>query len=145
MLADNLADLQDLMNRIVRHSEGHGLLMNVSKTKLLVFSKTNIIANLSINDILVEQVNSFRYLGTIINNQCDPKIKIKARIEQARKTFINMKHFFTRRELSLELRMRMIRCYIFSTLLYGSEGWTLYASTEKKLDASLRCTYTVVC
>lgn len=44
-----------------------------------------------------------------------------------------MKHFFTRRELSLELRMRMIRCYIFSTLLYGSEGWTLYASTEKKV------------
>lgn len=31
--------------------------------------------------------------------------------------------------------MRMIRCYIFSTLLYGSEGWTLDATTEKKLDA----------
>lgn len=85
MLADNLADLQDLMNRIVRHSEGHGLLMNVSKTKLLVFSKTNIIANLSINDILVEQVNSFRYLGTIINNQCDPKIEIKHELSRPEK------------------------------------------------------------
>jgi len=36
-----------------------------------------------------------------------------------------------RSELSLELRIRMIRYYIFSTLLYGSEGWTL----DEKLDA----------
>lgn len=102
VLADNLADLQDLMNRIVSHSERHGLFTNASKTKLLVFSKTNIVANLSINNIQIEQVNSFRYLGTIINNQCDPKIEIKARIEQARKTFIDMKQFFTISELSLE-------------------------------------------
>lgn len=46
-----------------------------------------------------------------------------------------MRKFFTRSDLSLELRVWMIRCYIFSVLLYGCESWTLDPATERKLDA----------
>ena len=46
-----------------------------------------------------------------------------------------MKNQFLRSELSLNLRMRMIRCYIFSILLYSCESWTLDRSSEKRIDA----------
>ncbi|CAG9830637.1 unnamed protein product [Diabrotica balteata] len=46
-----------------------------------------------------------------------------------------MRKVLCARELTLDLRVRLARCYIFSTLLYGMEAWTLNASTAKKLEA----------
>ena len=46
-----------------------------------------------------------------------------------------MKNILIRSELSLNLRMRMIRCYIFSVLLYGCKSWTLDPSSEERIDA----------
>lgn len=39
------------------------------------------------------------------------------------------------RYFSLELRLRMLRCYVFPILLYGSESWTLDISLENKIEA----------
>ena len=35
--------------------------------------------------------------------------------------------------LSLELRLRLVRCYVFSVLLYGMEAWT--ETTTNKVQA----------
>lgn len=96
----------------------------------MVFSKTHADAALQINGTPVEQVTSFRYLGALVNERCDPKNEITARIEQVRKTFNNM-----RSNLSLRLKLRMIRCYIFPVLLYGCESWTLDSQMEKRIEA----------
>uniref|UniRef100_A0A8D8LDN3 Endonuclease-reverse transcriptase n=1 Tax=Cacopsylla melanoneura TaxID=428564 RepID=A0A8D8LDN3_9HEMI len=39
------------------------------------------------------------------------------------------------RSLSLALRLRLARCYIFSILLYGAESWTLTSTLLKKIEA----------
>lgn len=135
VLAENEQDLQRLLNQIVRHSEHYGLLINTTKTKIMAFTKKPVQAHLVIDGDLVEQVSTYKYLGSIVNDQCDPKREVRSRIEQARKTFISMRQFFVRSDLSLELRVRMVRCYIFSVLLYGCESWTLDTSIEKKIDA----------
>lgn len=135
IMADNMADLQSVVDCIVQHSEQSGLHINIDKTKMLVFSKGNVNANLLIKGNTVQQVSSFKYLGTLINDQIDPRKEIRSRIEQARRVFTQMKTFFTRSDLSLELRIRMIRCYIFSVLLYGCESWTLNPSLERNLEA----------
>jgi len=36
-----------------------------------------------------------------------------------------MKAFFSNDNLNLKLRQRMIKCYVWSVLLYGAETWTL--------------------
>lgn len=41
-----------------------------------------------------------------------------------------MKQFLIRSDLSISVRLRMIRCYITPLLLYGCETWILDASTE---------------
>lgn len=46
-----------------------------------------------------------------------------------------MRRVFIRFELSLELRIRMLRCYVFSTLLCGCESWTLDSPMEKRTEA----------
>ena len=135
IIADELPALQCMINRVVQCSEESGLSINTSNTKIMVFSKRKVQTNLTIKGKTVEQVSSFKYLANILDNQCDSKKEIRCRIEQARKQFFNMKKFFIRSDLSLQLRIRMIRCYIFSVLLYGCESWTLDPNTEKRIQA----------
>lgn len=77
----------------------------------------------------------FKYLGTIMNETCDGNREIRSRIEQARSTFLSMRNMFRRSELSLDLRLRMLRCYVVSTLTYGCESWTLGPGLEKRIEA----------
>ena len=37
--------------------------------------------------------------------------------------------------LTLSLRMKMVRCYVFPELLYGMESWTITDSLLKRLEA----------
>ncbi|CAG9827859.1 unnamed protein product [Diabrotica balteata] len=46
-----------------------------------------------------------------------------------------MRKLFCNRDINISLRIRMLRCYIFSTLLYGVEAWTLKNSNIKNLEA----------
>lgn len=46
---------------------------------MLVFSKSPT----RINENNIDQVPFFKYLGTTINQQCDPKTEIRSRTEQA--------------------------------------------------------------
>lgn len=83
----------------------------------------------------IENVSAYKYLGTWIEQSGDQTREIRTRIEIARSTFIKMKKLFTSRDINIELRMRMLRCYVFSTLLYGVEAWTLKKDHMDKLRA----------
>ena len=37
--------------------------------------------------------------------------------------------------LNIAIRTQVLRCYVFSTLLYGVEAWTLTDATSKRLEA----------
>jgi hypothetical protein len=39
------------------------------------------------------------------------------------------------RKMDLEMRKKLVKCYIWSTALYGAETWTLRAVDKKQLDS----------
>jgi hypothetical protein len=96
----------------------------------MVCSKQNL-PNININIYLkknrIEQVNSFKYLCNIIIN--DGKLKkkkeIKSRKGQAKKAFLLKSKLLTTTNVDLRTRKRLIKTYVWSTALYGSETWTL--------------------
>ena len=53
----------------------------------------------------------------------------------ARTAFESMAKILISRNISIELRSRIAKCYIWSTLLYGAETWTLTKVTSDKLEA----------
>lgn len=68
VFADTQEGLQALMDKVVEVSKRYGLEMNVNKTKLLVVSKEQINnAHIKINNVRIERVKQYTYLGTIIN------------------------------------------------------------------------------
>ncbi|CAG9830140.1 unnamed protein product [Diabrotica balteata] len=46
-----------------------------------------------------------------------------------------MAKLFKSHNLNLDIKVRLLRCYIFSTLYYGVESWALTEAIEKKLEA----------
>ncbi|XP_030746598.1 uncharacterized protein LOC115875318 [Sitophilus oryzae] len=74
----------------------YGLHINVNRTKL-VFSKTPGKNVLRINNKVLEHVSSIKYLGALVNDACDPKTEILAKIEQA--YFCFHKNLFQPREI----------------------------------------------
>jgi hypothetical protein len=77
--------LQTPLNEVQTNSKEAGLDMNVNKTKIMMISKGHTEANITIQDVKLEQVVSFNYLGQ--NNTGDGKSVqgIKERIETWRK------------------------------------------------------------
>ena len=71
LLATTENELQIILNSVMQISDDFGLLMNVKKTKVMVISKTEIRANILINNEKIEQVSSFTYLGADLNQQND--------------------------------------------------------------------------
>lgn len=136
ILADNADDLQALLHMVQEKSEHLGLKINSKKTKFMVVSKNNIPATpLYLNGILIEEVTKFKYLGCLVTNRWDPEVEIRSRIEQARSTFLKLKKFLTNNDLSFQLRYRMVKCYVWSVLLYGVEAWTLKVTSINRLEA----------
>ncbi|CAG9830963.1 unnamed protein product, partial [Diabrotica balteata] len=45
-----------------------------------------------------------------------------------------MKKFLCSRDIYIYLRTRMLRCYVFSILLYGMEAWTLKKINIKNIE-----------
>jgi hypothetical protein len=59
--------------------------------------------------------------------------EIKSRISMAKAAF-NKKTLFTTK-LDLNLRKKLLKCYIWSTALYGAETWTLRKADQNYLES----------
>jgi len=81
----------------------------------------------------LENVESFKYLGNILTNDERCTCEIKCRIAMAKSGF-NKKGALCTTTLDLELRKKLVKCYIWSIALYGAETWTPRAVDQKHLE-----------
>ncbi|KAG5454328.1 hypothetical protein CSKR_109219 [Clonorchis sinensis] len=62
------------------------------------------------------------------------KDDISIRIGKARAAFVNLRHLWRRRDISLSVKGRVYNAAVRSVLLYGSETWPLRAEDVKRLS-----------
>ncbi|KAI5754908.1 hypothetical protein M8J77_012531 [Diaphorina citri] len=145
LFASSMEDLQKLVNKITSKCEAYGLRLNTSKTKYMIITKQKKkiprIPKLKAYNVQLERTESIIYLGSNINDDWDPSKEIRIRIEKARSSFIKLKKFFCGQDINMELKIRMLRCYVFSVLLYGVESWTITDTVLKKVEAFEMWTY----
>ena len=135
LIADNEQDLQNIVDTIHRQSKEFGLDMNVKKTKTMVISRKAEIPRVSItvNNNLLEQVKEFTYLGQ--NLYADGKNSGEVGMAKTKRKITQMRKVFTSRKISLATKLRLVKCYVYSSLLYCCETWTLYLNDMKRLAA----------
>ena len=87
--------------------------------------------------ILIKNIKDVMIYIDVINHMDSGRweCEIKNWIEIARSTFIKMRDVLISRKLHLEIRKRLVRCYVLSTFLYASESWTLDRQIEDKINA----------
>ena len=91
--------------------------------------------NISIEEKPIEQFEKMVYLGHILTETGKSDTEIKRRIAIARSAFTSLYKVLTSREVSLDTRLGLSKCCIWSTLLYGCETWTLSKTLEKRIEA----------
>ena len=88
-----------------------------------------------LNNEEIEQVDHFVYLGSLINWDGRQDKEIRRRIAIAYTNMRKLKNLLTTRQISMTLRKRFVKCYIWSTLLYGCETWNIGCQTRMRLQA----------
>ena len=130
LLAGSEEDLQRLLNIVVEDSEKLGLSLNVKKTECMVVSKKKN------NPEQIRQVQKFKYLGYTLTSDGKCRTEIKKRIAIAKASFQKMNTILKNRNISFSTKLRVLKTYVWSILLYGCETWTITAETKKNLEAA---------
>ena len=94
------------------------------KNKVMRISREPFPVKSMIEQKQLENVESFKYLGRILTNDGRGTCEIKCRIAMGKAAFNKKRDLFTS-TLDLELRKKLVKCYIWSTALYGAETWIL--------------------
>ena len=136
--AESENELKALLSTIIEESNKMGLSLNSEKTEIMVVSKKNITPDckIEVDGKILKQVKKFKYLGTFVTSDGRSDTEIKCRIGQSKKAFNNMKNIFKDRNISMELKLRLLQCYIEPILLYGSEAWTITKEMYKRIEAT---------
>ena len=92
-------------------------------------------ACIKIDERELEVVKSFKYLGQQVTNNGKCENEIKTRIGIAKSRFGELKDILTSQQIQPVTRIRILKCYVYSALLYGSETWTLNKTLEKRIEA----------
>src|SRR5207247_10144148 len=87
-----------------------------------------------LNDIPLEQVTRFKYLGDWITEDAKSDEDIRARVGMAQAAVWQNKELM-RRNIRFSTKMKILNCYVFSILNYGCESWTVNKAMHKKVTA----------
>jgi hypothetical protein len=126
LLAKEETMLQDMIDRLIEIGRCYGMETNVEKTKVMRISRQQFPVKIMIDHKQLENVESFKYLGSILTNDGRCICEIKCRISMAKAAFKKNRALFTS-TLDLELRKKLVKCYIWSIALYRAETLTLRA------------------
>jgi hypothetical protein len=136
LLAREEKVVQRMVDKLIEIGRRYGMEMNVEKTKVMRISRQPYPIQIMIYQKQLEYVEYFNYLGSIITNDARCTREIKSKITTAKAAF-NKKTLYTSK-LELNLRKKLVKCYIWSIALYGADKWTL-RNADQKYWKVLKC------
>ena len=134
LIATSEQSLQRLLDIVSAHSESNGLSLNTKKTVCMTVSKQEVPPQCK--NQTIKQVNSFKYLGFTLTSDAKCDSEIKKRIAVAKETFTKMRSLFNNRNITLKTKLRLLKTYVWSILMYGCECWTLKKDHIARLEAT---------
>ena len=68
------------------------------------------------------------------DGKCD--LEIRKRIGMAKDAFVKLGSIIKNNKISMTTKIRMLNCYLFFILTYGSECWKMLKDMEKRIEAA---------
>jgi hypothetical protein len=116
LLAKEEKVLQDTTDKLTEIGGCYGMEINVEKTKVMRISRQPFPVKIMIDQKQLENVESFKYLGSLLTNYGRWTCEIKCRIALAKAAFNKKWALFTC-TLDLDSRKKLVKCYIWSACM----------------------------
>ena len=110
-------------------SEKVGLKLNIQKMKIMASGP------ITSWEIDGETVSNFILGGSKITADGDCSHEIKRGLLLGRKVMTNLDSILKSREITLPMKVRLVKAMVFPVVMYGCESWTVKKAECRRIDA----------
>ena len=121
-MAESEEELKSLLMKVKEESEKVVLKLNIHKTKIMA---SGLITSWQIDGETVETVTDFIFWGSKITADCDCSHEIKRCLLLVRKAITNLDSILESRDITLPIKIRLVKSMVFPLVMYGCESWTI--------------------
>ena len=127
-MAESEEELKSLLMKVKEKSEKVGLKLNIQKTKSMASGP---ITSWQIHGETVKTVADFIFGGSKITADGDCSHEIKRRLLLGRKVMTNLDSILKSRDITLPIKVCLVKAMVFPVVMYGCESWTIKKADGK--------------
>ena len=132
LMAESKEELKSLLMKVKEESEKAALKLTIRKTKIL---PSGPIISWQIDGENVEAVADFIFPGSEITADGDCSYEIKRRLLLGRKAMTNLENILKIRDITLLIKVLLVKAMIFLVVMFGCESWTIEKAECRRIDA----------
>ena len=87
----------------------------------------------------VETMADFIFLGSKITADGDCSHEIKRHLLLGRKVMTNLDSILKSRDITLPIKVCLVKAMVFPVVMYGYESWTVKKAEHRRIDAFELC------
>ena len=105
------------------------LKLNIQKMKIMASSP---ITSWQIDGVTVETMKDFIFLASKITAGSDCSHETQRCLLLGRKAMTNLDSIFKSRDITLPIKVHLVKAMVFPASMYGCESWTIKKAEKKK-------------
>ena len=122
LMAESKEEVKNFLMKVKEESEKVGLKLNIQKTKI---KASGPITSWQIDGETMETVKDFIFLGSKITADGDCSHEIKRCLLLGRKAMTNLYSILKSRDITLPIKVHLVKAMVFPVVMYGCESWTI--------------------
>ena len=134
LISKSREEIKQMVIDLMIAIEEAGLKMNTDKTKYMSNSSVD---SLSVNEIEIELVDEYTYLGQLIAFEQRLNKELQVRRKKAWKGYWALRQVF-KSKMQLTSKIRILDSCIIPSLIYGAQTWSLTKSQARSLQITQR-------
>ena len=131
-MAEIEEELKRLLMKEKEESEKVGSRLNIQKTKIMA---SGLITSWEIDGKTVETASDFILGGSKITADSDYSHEIKRCLLFGRKVVTNLDSILKSRDITLPIKVPLVKAMVFPVLMCGCESWTVKKAERQRIDA----------
>ena len=134
LISSSVERLQNFIDTLAMEGKKVGLVINIRKTEVMKNEHAGD-GRCHIGDHDLPNVNSFRYLGTIVESKGSLSLEFADRLKRANQAMGMMRAVWQSGNLSIHTKVRLYKTLVRSILMYGCESWYSTITSDSKILA----------
>jgi len=126
LMARTISGLNEAFLNLEKSARNMGLVINQEKTVYMNSGKdTTLHEDLAIGNYVFKRVDSFKYLGTMVNKMNSRSVEMNPQPIMASKAYYGLQNHMKSTNISRKIKTLLYKTLIRPVLTYGAETWML--------------------